>query len=148
MRIEKRRPIMNRIVMKHPVLDSRRSHDEQTKARDHGDGAAWILHDPGVEALVTEQRNRRDQKADARGGIESAGARKRNPEHRHVQEQRPPEQQRAPTSVTDRQCNADNSEQEDEETKTAMNRRIEIEVVPARSPGVVEGPRCFRRGDR
>ncbi len=32
--------------------------------------------------------------------------------------------------------------------RMARNRRIEIEVVPARSPGVVEGPLCFRRGDR
>ena len=28
------------------------------------------------------------------------------------------------------------------------NRRIEIEVVPARAAGVVEGPTCSRRGDR
>ena len=28
------------------------------------------------------------------------------------------------------------------------NRRIEIEVVPARAAGVVEGPKCSRRGDR
>jgi flagellar motor protein MotB len=28
------------------------------------------------------------------------------------------------------------------------NRRIEIEVVPARAPGVIEGPRCSPRGDR
>jgi flagellar motor protein MotB len=28
------------------------------------------------------------------------------------------------------------------------NRRIEIEVVPARAAGVVEGPKCSQRGDR
>ena len=58
MRIEKRCPIMNRVVTKHPILDARCSNDEQTKARDHDDGAPWILRDPGVQALVAEQWNR------------------------------------------------------------------------------------------